>query len=43
MDKLNWKHCYVIQGHGKRMFAKTEEEARQKKIAYCLETITKLW
>ena len=42
MDKLNWKHCYVIQGHGKKIFAKTEE-AIQKKVAYCLETITKLW
>ena len=41
--KLFWKHCYAVQGHGVRILAKTEDEAREICKAYCLETITKLW
>ena len=42
-NKLNWEHCYIVAGHGKRFSVETEEKAKEIKIAYCLETITKLW
>ena len=42
-EKILWEHCYVIAGHSKKLFAKTEDEAIELKQAFCLETITKLW